>query len=83
LIRLCFDGDSTMANGDSTVTVTTNIRVKWSPSFSRGSTAEIASAAVAPQIATAPPDSTLCARVNPSHRPSTRPTVMRHKRERR
>ena len=45
-----------MATVDRTVTVTTTISVKRSPSFSRGSTAEMARAADAPPMATELPD---------------------------
>jgi hypothetical protein len=58
-----------MATVDNTVTVTTTIRVKRSLSLVRGSTEEIASAAEAPQIATAPPDNVPWARLSPSRLP--------------
>jgi len=57
-----------MATVDSTVTVTTTMSVKRSLPLSRGSTAEMASAADAPQMATALPDNTPCACVMPSRR---------------
>ena len=60
-----------MASVDSRVTATTTVSVNRSPWRSRGSTAEMASAAEAPQIATAPPHRTLCPRVMPRRRPST------------
>jgi hypothetical protein len=46
-----------MATVDSTVTAIINVKRSWC--FSRGSTADMANAADAPQMATAPPDSTL------------------------
>ena len=50
-----------MAKVDSTVTPTTAIKVKRSFSRVGGSTAEMAMAAEAPQMPTAPPDSRPCA----------------------
>ena len=55
------------------MTVITTISVKRSWCLSRGSTAAIAKAADAPQIATAPPDNTPWARVRPSRRASNSP----------
>ena len=65
-----------MANVDITVTPMTASSVKRSLSLVCGNTDDMASAADAPQMATAPPVSKPCSRVAPSQRASSTPIKM-------
>jgi hypothetical protein len=65
-----------MAMVDSTVTVTTVSMVSLSLSGVRGNTEAMAMAAEAPQIPTAPPDSTPKDRLSPSRWAAKAPSAM-------
>ncbi len=65
-----------MATVESAVTTTTVRMVSRSESLSRGRTEAMARAAEAPQMPTAPPDSTPNARDRPRRGATSRPSVM-------